>query len=172
MGGPAWFGYGPFDPRLMGLISTGSKDLEDIAPKRLKEDEYVARRTYGALGRITAIGRYTVMRRCEEMSSDPGVRCIVCFGTAGQIRDLCALAHFRSSDILGSISVPWGPSCATLVTYPAGMAENIPGGGVFVGPTDPSSREWLPEGHMAIGMPAEVARRMAVDADSSFLARR
>jgi hypothetical protein len=49
------------------------------------------------------------MRSCHELSEDPDVRCIICFATAAQIRDLCALAHFRRYDVFAAISVPWGP---------------------------------------------------------------
>jgi hypothetical protein len=172
MGGPAWFGYGPFDPGLMGLISTGSKDMKGVAPKLLKKNEKVTCDTYNALGKIRPLGRYTIMRACDGVEEDPGVQCIVCFATGEQVRDLCALAHFRSGDAFAAVSLPWGPSCATLVTYPAGMAENMPKGRVSVGPTDPSAREWLPEGYMAIGIPVKTARQMARDVETSFISKR
>jgi len=171
IGGPAWFGYGSFDPRLPGLMSTGSKDTTNYAPKYLKKNESVASMTYKAVGRIEPLGKYTVMRSCEDMHEDPGVKCIICFASREQIRDLCALAHFRSCDVFNLISVPWGPSCATLVTYPAGMAENAPSDRISIGPTDPSAREWLPENYMAMGIPVRVAGMMAEDIERSFLAK-
>lgn len=171
IGGPAWFGYGSFDPRLPGLMSTGSKDTTNCAPKYLKKNVSVASMTYKAVGRIEPLGKYTVMRSCEDMHEDPGAKCIVCFASGEQIRDLCALAHFRSCDALDLISVPWGPACATLVTYPAGMAENASSDRIYIGPTDPSSKEWLPENYMAMGIPARIARMMAEDAERSFLAK-
>jgi hypothetical protein len=85
--------------------------------------------------------------------------------------DLCALAHFSSHDVFNLISIPWGPACATLVTYPAGMAGNAPLSQIFIGPIDPSAMGWLPENCLAIGIPVEIARKMAGDAERSFLSR-
>ncbi len=170
MGGPAWFGYKGFDPRLPGLMSTGSAAAKQ-AGKHLKEDESIACETYRAVGEIKTLGRYVVMRRCNDLQEDSGVKCIICFASGEQIRDLCALAHFGSHDVFNLVSVPWGPACATLVTYPAGMAENASLSRVFVGPTDPSARDWLPANCLAIGIPVEIARKMASDVERSFLAK-
>ncbi len=103
--------------------------------KHLKENENIACETYKAVGEIKTLGRYVVMRRCDDFQEDPGVKCIVCFASGEQIRDLCALAHFGSHNVFNLISVPWGPACATLVTYPAGMAENASLSQISIGPT-------------------------------------
>jgi len=170
IGGPAWFGYCSFDPGLFLLMSAGSKD-ESRAAKRLKVNRTVAEKTYEAVGQIKPLGRYVVIRRCLDMTEDPGVKCIIIFAGGGPIRDLCALAHFGSSDPIGAISVPWGPACATLITYPAEMAENAPSSRVYLGPTDPSAKLWLPDNCLAMGIPIGIARRMAEQVDSSFLGR-
>lgn len=170
MGGPAWFGYKGFDPRLPGLMSTGSEATKQ-AGKHLKENENIACETYRAVGEIRPLGRYVVMRRCDDLQEDPGVKCIICFAGSEQIRDLCALAHFSSHDVFNFISVPWGPACATLVTYPAGMAGNAGSARIHLGPTDPSARGWLPEKYLAMGIPVENARKMAGDVESSFLVK-
>lgn len=171
LGGPAWFGYKGFDPRLPGLMSTGSEATKQ-AGKHLKENENIAYETYQAVGEIKPLGRYVVMRRCDEINDDPGVKCIICFAGGEQIRDLCALAHFGSHDVFNLISVPWGPACATLVTYPAGMAGNAGSARIHLGPTDPSARDWLPENYLAMGIPVEIARKMAGDVERSFLVKR
>ncbi|MFB3763829.1 MAG: DUF169 domain-containing protein [Methanotrichaceae archaeon] len=171
IGGPSWFGYKDFDPILPSIISVGSDDMKGSNPKYLKESKAVADETFSAVGKIYPIDRYVVMRRCEEIEDDTVVRSIVCFATGEQIRDLCALAHFRSNDVFGNVIVPWGPTCATLVTYPAGLSEKAPINRIFLGPTDPSAKEWLPEGYMAMGIPAEVAKIMADDIEKSFLSR-
>ena len=174
IGGPAWFGYKDFDPILAGIISTGSDDTKGSAPKpkHLKECEATANESFRAVGRIEPIDRYVIMRFCEELEEDPGVRSIILFATGEQVRDLCALAHFRSSDVFGMITVPWGPTCASLVTYPAGLSEKAPQNRIFLGPTDPSAREWLPEGYMALGIPTKMARLMADDVRRSFLSNK
>ena len=138
----------------------------------MKENENIACETYRAVGEIKPLGRYVVMRRCDDLQEDPGVKCIICFAGGEQIRDLCALAHFSSNDVFNLISVPWGPACATLVTYPAGMAGNASSSRISIGPTDPSARDWLPKDCLAMGIPVEIARKMAEDAERSFLAKR
>jgi hypothetical protein len=171
MGGPAWFGYSSFDPRLMSLLASGSKELNVFKPKYLKENRDVAEKTISAMGKVTPLGRYVIMSCCSDVHEDLRVKCIVCFASSEQIRDLCALGHFGSHDAFSSISIPWGPSCATMVTYPAGMAENAPPNEIFVGPTDPSAREWLPNEYMAMGIPVKTARMMAEYAGRSFLTK-
>jgi hypothetical protein len=47
MGGSAWFGYSGFDPRLPGLMSTGSEAAKHDG-KHLKENENIACETYRA----------------------------------------------------------------------------------------------------------------------------
>lgn len=169
IGGPAWFGYDRFDPRLAGMMSAGSADAEQ-AGKHLKENEDIACEAYRVVGDIKPLGRYVVIRRCADIKEDPGVRCIICFVGGEKVRDLCALAHFGSHEVFNLISVPWGPACATLVTYPAGMAGNTDSARISLGPTDPSSRSWLPADYLALGIPIEIARKMADDASRSFLA--
>jgi uncharacterized protein (DUF169 family) len=170
MGGPAWFGYAGFDPRLPGLMSTGTTATNQSG-KNLKENENIACETYRAVGEIKPLGRYVVMRRCDDMREDPGVKCIICFAGGEQVRDLCALAHFSSHEVFNLVSVPWGPACATLVTYPAGMAEKVGPARIHLGPTDPSARDWLPKDCLAMGIPVEIARKMAEGATGSFLGR-
>ena len=176
MGGPAWFGYRGFDPRLPGLMSTGMMSTGSNAAKQdgkhLKENEDIACETYRAVGEIKRLGKYVVISRCDDLQEDSCAKCIVCFANGEQIRDLCALAHFSSHDVFNLISFPWGPACATLVTYPAGMAENASSSKIFLGPTDPSARIWLPEDCLAMGIPIEIARKMAEGVKRSFLAKR
>lgn len=146
MGGPAWFGYRSFDHGLMSLLASGSEDLKGFVPKRLKKSREIAQKTISSIGKVVPLGRYVVMSRCEGLQDDRGVRCLVCFASGEQIRNLCALAHFASSDVFNLVSIPRGPSCATMITYPAGMAENAPPDMLFVGPSDPSASFWLPKG--------------------------
>ncbi len=169
IGGQAWFGYRSFDPRLMSLLASGSEDLKGLTPKRLKKSREIAQKTISSIGKVLPLGRYVVMSCCEGLQDDRGVRCIICFGSSEQIRNLCALAHYASRDVFDPISIPWGPSCATMITYPAGMAENAPSDMLFVGPSDPSASVWLPKGCLVVGIPVKMARMMAECAKQSFL---
>jgi len=52
------------------------------------------------------------------------------------------------------------------------MAGNAGSARIHLGPTDPSARGWLPEKYLAMGIPVEIARKMAGDIERSFLAKR
>ena len=88
------------------------------------------------------------------------------------MRNLCALHHFFTSDIFGSVIVPWGATCATLVTYPAGLASSAPRDAVFVGPVDPTSNRWFPEGMLALSMPILTANRICEGIEETFVSQR
>lgn len=171
-GGAEWFGYSGFDPYLVRSMSTAVPAGSRLVPKRLKSSPSVAEKTYASVGTVSPLGQYTVFRRCDDPKlAGEDVKCVVCFGTAGQIRDLCGLAHFRSPGVLGAVEWPWGPSCATLITFPAGMSARVAPDRLFIGPADPSARSWLPEPMLAAGLPAGLALTMARDVGLSFLSR-
>jgi hypothetical protein len=99
------------------------------------------------------------------------IKLILCFGISEQIRNLCSLAHFRPEKGF-DIQIPWGPSCASFITYPAGMAEDGPQNCIIIGPTDPTGNYWFPKNYLSMGLPLEVARSMANDLDESFISKR
>lgn len=171
-GGTGWLGHTKFAEGLKHFISTGDKSFRGGAAEFLKRRPELVEASYAKVGEIKAMSRYTVIRWAEEINEDPGVHSIMCFGTAEQVRNLTALNHFGTDDVFGSALMPWGPTCATLVTYPAGLAANAPRDAVFVGPVDPTGNEWFPEDFMAIAMPLRTARRMCEDLELSFIAKR
>ena len=83
-----------------------------------------------------------------------------------------ALVHFNRDDPFSPVIVPWGPSCSTFITYPAGMAERAPTRTAFMGPQDPTQNRTLPPGMMVIGIPAGVALEMAANLENSFVVKR
>jgi hypothetical protein len=172
-GGQGWLGFKSFPPYVKYFVSKGSKDFRNGAAEYLKASPDIVEENIGAIGKIVPIGKFIVFQDCKDLSGeDPGVRSIVCFGIGEQIRNLCALIHFRSLNPFYSVLTPWGPSCATFVTYPAGMAENAPFDTVFMGPVDPTGNSWFPENYMALGIPISVARRMSTDLEDSFIIKR
>ena len=109
----------------------------------------------------------------DELEEDPGVKSILCFGKGEQIRNLCSLIHFRSRDPFKSVIAPFGPSCATFVTYPAGMAENAPENTAFMGPVDPTGNTWFPKDYMALGIPIRYCSKyVSMISDDSFAVKR
>lgn len=172
-GGQGWFGYIPFPVKLKHFISTGERTFMGGAAEYLKKSPETVDQSMASVGIIRPPARYTLVQRTEDVEGmSPGARSVICFGDAEQVRNLAALHHFGSSDTFGSCLMPWGPTCATLVTYPAGLASKAPKDAVFVGPTDPTGNVWFPRDYMAIAMSLATARKMCEDMDESFIMKR
>jgi hypothetical protein len=171
-GGRTWLGFISMDPMLKYFVTVGHKDFRGGAAEHLKATPELFEKSYRSLGRITPPGRFIVVRRCADMTDDPGVRSILCFGIGEQVRNLAGLAEFTESEQFSTVVTPGGPTCATFITYPAGMAEKAPKDAVFLGPTDPTSNIWFPPELMAMGIPVKKARQMAESLESSFIGKR
>lgn len=171
-GGIGWTGYGRMAPMIDFFVSTGTRDFRNGEAEYLKASPGLVRKSREALGPVAPLGAYTVIAPCGSIGGDPGVKAVICFGSAEQVRNLAALVHFRSADTFGAVLAPWGPTCATLMTYPAGIAGKAPRDSAYLGPMDPTGNCWLPEDHMALGLPIGVAAGMCEDADGAFVTRR
>ena len=171
-GGQAWFGYKGFMPMLKYFLSTGSEDFRGGTAEFLIANPDLAEKQLKSIGKITPLGKYTVIQKCDEIvDQNLEAKAFICFGEPEQIRNLCSLAHFRPENAV-TIQNPWGPSCASFVTFPAGMAENGPKNSIIIGPSDPTGNHWFPHNYLSLGIPFEVAKRMAVDLDHSFITKR
>jgi len=171
-GGQAWFGYKDFMPMLKYFLSTGSEDFRGGAAEFLIANPDLAEKQLKSIGKITPLGRYTVIQRCDDINDqDLEAKAFICFGVSEQIRNLCSLAHFRPENTI-NIQIPWGASCASFVTYPVGMAENSQKNCIIIGPSDPTGNHWFPQNYLSIGIPFEIAKRMAHDLDQSFITKR
>jgi len=171
-GGQAWFGFKSFFPNLKYFLSTGSENFRNGAAEFLLATPELAEESLNSIGKITPLSKYIVIRACEDIKNEEiKPKAILCFGEAEQIRNLCSLATFRPTNSF-NIHIPWGPSCATFVTYPSGMAENHPNNSIIVGPTDPTGNYWFPPNFLAFGIPIEIAHRMSNDLQESFIMKR
>jgi uncharacterized protein (DUF169 family) len=172
-GGLAHFGFIEFDPGINYFVSTGWKGFRGGAAEFLRASPELVEENRKLTGRISPLGKYTVIRPCADLvDEDPGVRSILCFGMAEQIRNMCSLVHFRSRDPFREVVVPQGASCASFVSYAAGMVENAPTDAVFVGVCDPTGNWWFPPDHLSLAIPLKMARRMSEDLESSFIVKR
>jgi hypothetical protein len=172
-GGISHMGFTPEKEEIQYFVSTGRSDIMGGAAEYLKSSPAMVEKCFRALGAITPPGPYMVVSTCEALPQpDPGVRSICCFGTAEQIRNMAALVHFDRDDPFSPVIVPWGPSCATFISYPAGLAENAPKNTAFMGPQDPTQNRGLPPEMMAMGIPAALAVRMDGNLDKSFIVKR
>jgi hypothetical protein len=172
-GGLSHTGYIERPPAISFFVSTGNPGIRDAPAEYLKASPDLVDRCFEAEGKITPPGKYLVVQTCASVpDAVTHVKAISCFGTAEQIRNLAALVHFDRADPFSPVIVPWGPACATIVTYPAGIAENAPAESAFMGPQDPTLNRSLPPDLMAIGLPVVVARRVAENIDRSFITKR
>jgi len=171
-GGQAWFGYKGFMPMLKYFLSTGSEDFRGGAAEFLIANPDLAEKQLQSIGKINPLGKYTVIQKCDDIDDkDLEIKAFICFGVPEQVRNLCSLAHFRPEKAV-NIQIPWGPSCASFVTYPGGMAENGPKNCIVIGPSDPTGNYWFPQNYLSIGIPFDNAKRMAHDLDQSFITKR
>lgn len=130
----------------------------DLAEKRLS-----------SVGQIKPLGRYIVIQKSDNISEDGVVvRAFLCFGNSIQIRNPTSLFYFRSEKSF-DVQFPWGPLCASFVSYPTNMADKSPKNRVILGPTEPTGNYWFPKDYLSMGIPYEIAKRMANDLDSPYI---
>jgi hypothetical protein len=171
--GIAHTGFGEQSRESRFFISTGSPGIAGGNALYLKADPDLVDASRLSAGEIRPIWEYLVIRPAENYPADaPEPRSLLLFAQAEPARNLCALAHFGTADIFGTVVIPWGPACSTFVTYPAGLSEKAPKNAIFIGPTDPSVNLWFPREAVALGIPMEIARRMAEEVPASFIGKR
>lgn len=172
-GGQAYLGFSGVPEYVRYFVSTGSGGHRGGAAEYLRASPELVDESWRRHGRVLNEDKHLIVCPCSDVTDDSTpVRSVLLFGKAQQIRNLCSLFHFRSSDTVSGILMPWGASCASFITYPAGMFERGPRDSAIIGPSDPTGNKWFPSDHMSLGLPLEVARRMAEDIDASFLAKR
>jgi len=170
-GGQHWMGFQAAHPKLKYFVTIGTPDFHGGAAEHLKASPELFEEQSQRSGKITPV-KYVVVSPITPNVEDKDIRSIVLFGGCEQIRNLAGLAAYHSADPFYKVLMSAGPTCATMITFPAGMAENAPKDSAFVGPTDPTGNVWLPPDLMAMGIPTSVARQMAADVDGSFIGKR
>ncbi len=172
-GGLSHTGFMERSDDIAWFVSTGRKDVRGGAAEYLKAGPQLVEKCFQAAGPITPPGRYLVIERASSVPKGKAdVRSLCMFGDAETIRNIAALVHFDRDEPFFPVLVPWGPACATFVTYPAELAARAPNDSVFMGPQDPTVNWSLPPDLMGIGIPLRIARRMADNIDRSFVVRR
>lgn len=171
-GGQAWLGFHPFMPHLNFFLSSGTPSFRDGHSEFLIATPELAENRLRSTGKITPLGKYIIIQRSDCMDlGNSQIKLLLCFGKAEQIRNLCSLVYFRSLTAF-EVYIPWGPSCASFISYPAGMIENSPSNAVIIGPTDPTGNYWFPSDYLSMGIPFSTAKQMAADLASSFIQKR
>jgi len=172
-GGQSWLGLTEMAEGLKHFISTGSPAFRGGEAEHLKRDPELVTRSKAFVGRVRPPQAHLCVAQCARYQQGTGQpRAILLFAEAEQLRNLLALHHFGTPDAFTSTSAPWGPSCASFLTYPAGLASNCPDQALIIGPVDPTGNRWLPPDLMSLGIKVRDAERMARDVPASFLTKR
>jgi len=171
-GGQAWLGFQPFAPYLKYFLSSGSPDFRNGSAEYLISDPDLVENRLKLIGKITPLANVIIIQRSDQISGQNSeIKAFLCFGEAEEIRNLCSLVYFHSEKSSG-IQIPWGPSCASFITYPTGMIELNKQNNAILGPTDPTGNFWFPQNFLSMGIPYKIAKQMAEDVDSSFIGQR
>ncbi len=171
-GGLVWLGLTEPHPKLKYFVTTGTPDFRGGAAEHLKATPELFDEQKKRAGKITPPGKYTVVSPCTDDIAPERVRSLILFAGSEQIRNLCGLAQFNNSDPFFKTLIPGGPTCAVMIAFPAGMAENAPKASAYIGPVDPTGNPWLPPELMIMGIPAALAQQMAADLEESFIGKR
>lgn len=172
-GGQGWTGLTEMAEGLKFFISTGSPDFRHGEAENLKRDPEMVLRSKAFVGQIRPPEDYLCVTPCQDFQETWGrPRAILLFAGAEQLRNLLALHHFGTPDVFTSTSAPWGPSCASFLSYPAGLTSNCPAQTLVLGPVDPTGNVWLPPDTMSMGIPIKHAERLVRDLPVSFLGKR
>ena len=171
-GGIVWMGFFDPHPKLRYFVTVGTPDFHGGAAEHLKATPDLFDETMKRAGKVTPPGRYLVIGPCTDDIMPDRIRSLILFAEAEQIRNLCGLAQFNSSDPFFKTVIPAGSTCSAMITFPASMAENAPKEAAYVGPTDPTGNSWLPPELMIMGIPIALAQQMAADLDESFICKR
>lgn len=159
-------------PKLKYFVTIGAPDFHEEAAEHLKATPELFEEQRKRVGKITPPGKYIVIGPFTDDIELNKVRSVILFAGSEQIRNLCGLAQFNSSDPFYKTLIPAGATCSMMITFPAGMAENAPKESAYVGPTDPTGNPWLPHELIIMGIPIALAQQMAADLEESFICRR
>jgi len=171
-GGMVWMGFDEPHPKLKYFVTVGTPDFHDGAAEHLKATPELFEEQRKRAGKVTPPGKYIVIGPCSDDVMQYKIRSLILIAGSEQVRNLCGLAQFNSSDPFFKTVIPAGATCSAMITFPAGMAENAPKDSAYVGPTDPTGNSWLPPELMIMGVPITLARQMAADLDESFICKR
>ncbi len=171
-GGQGWCGVTKPSSMIKYFVSTGSPDFMGGAAEYLKPNPDAAERLFAAPGRITFPSKYLNIAGWDQLEDDQEVLSFILIGSAESIRNIGGLVQYTFEDIFGSIAMPSGPACASMITYAAGLSEKAPRNTAFIGPVDPTGNAWFPPEMMSLAIPFEMARKMAEHIEGSFLVKR
>ncbi|MCE5297269.1 MAG: DUF169 domain-containing protein [Euryarchaeota archaeon] len=171
-GGQGWCGIATTSQMTKFFISTGRPDFMNGAAEYLKPDPAAAERFLAAPGKIAFPYKYLNIAGWDQLEDDQDVLSLIMIGNAESIRNLGGLIQYVFDEMFKSIVMPSGPSCASMITYAAGLSEKAPRDTAFIGPVDPTGNVWFPPDMMSMAIPFDMARKMVENIEDSFLTKR
>jgi hypothetical protein len=174
-GSITYLGFGKPAKFIKYFVSTGKGNFRGGDAEYLKASPNDVEKFLESIGEIKQIEKNLIIQRCEDVEydiDDINLKSILIFGDAEQIRNLSNLIYFKNENTFNGISMPFGPSCASFITYPTGMAEKTPENTSFLGPVDPTGNNWFPSDFLAMGIPIKIAIELYNDIDESFISKR
>jgi hypothetical protein len=172
IGGLVWMGLAESHPKLKYFVTVGTPDFRGGAAEYLKATPELFDEQRERAGKIIPLGKYTVIVPYTHDLAPETIKSFILFAGSEQIRNLCGLAQFSSSDPFFKTIIPGGPTCTTMIAFPARMAENAPRDSAYVGPVDPTGNPWLPPELMIMGIPSRLAQQMVADMEEAFICKR
>ena len=97
-GGLVWTGLAEPHPKLKYFVTVGTPDFHGGVAEHLKATPELFDELMERAGKILPHGKYTVIAPCTGEIEPDIVRSYIVFAGAEQIRNLCGLAQFSSSD--------------------------------------------------------------------------
>jgi hypothetical protein len=160
------------------FVSTGKENIRGGEAEYLKASPEDVEKFLESIGKVKKVENNLIVQKCEDMADDSdiyvenNIKSILIFGESEQIRNLSNLIYFKNENTFTGISMPFGPTCASFITYPNGMAEETPKETSFIGPVDPTGNIWFPSNYLSMGIPIEIAIELCENIDNSFLSKR
>ena len=158
------------------FVSTGNENFRGGNCEYLKANPAEVEKFLKSIGEVKQLENNLIIQKCEEIDldrqKDINIKSILIFGNSEQIRNLSSLIYFENENTFTGISMPFGPACASFITYPNGMVEKTPEKASFLGPVDPTGNIWFPSDHMSMGIPIKIAIKLYENIDKSFLSKR
>jgi len=162
------------------FVSTGKESFRGGAAEYLKASPEDVEKFLESIGKVTSSENNLIIQKCEDIESEIDldkennikIKAILIFGNSEQIRNLSNLIYFNNENTFSRISMPFGPACASFITYPTGMGEKTPKDTSFIGPVDPTGNMWFPQDYLSMGIPIEIALELYKNIDDSFLSKR
>jgi hypothetical protein len=165
----AWLGFADFPPKVEYMFTSDSPSAGSMC---IKSNSDVCKAKFADMGKFTPAGKYVVVQALDEIPEGSDVKSVLCFGNAEQIRTLGGLIRFSESRAFTPIIAPRGSSCVNFVAFPAGMTSGCPKDTSILSPFVPEGNKWFPADMLTLGIPIDMARRMAEGYESSFTVRK